>query len=241
MLSAAVLASERMLPVAEPLQPLLPSGGLVRGQVVASRGVAAVSLALALAVEATRAGSWLTVVDVPALGLEAVEELGIPLERVVRVDLPKMAASSAHPGARGDRGARWAELMAAVVDGFEVIVTRVPTDVAGSLARKVHSRLQARDAVLITLGSAGPLSPAIELRATQPRWDGLDDGAGYLRGRRVTVSASGRRVPRQRRTELWLPGPGGAIAVAEPVETGVVAIASDAGTAELAADTALAG
>ena len=35
---------------------------------------------------ATTAGAWLAVVDVPWLGVEAAVELGIPLERLVRVD-----------------------------------------------------------------------------------------------------------------------------------------------------------
>ena len=43
----------------------LPDGALVRGRAVACRGNAAASLALALAAQATTAGAWLAVVDVP--------------------------------------------------------------------------------------------------------------------------------------------------------------------------------
>jgi hypothetical protein len=210
-LSAAVLASQRVLPVADPLAPLLPDGGLVRGQPVATRGIAAMSLALGLVTAATAAGSWLAVVGVPTLGLEAAEELGIPLERVVRVD----------PGERSN-GAVWAELMAAVVDGFEVVITRVPASVPAGLAHKMQRRLQARDAVMVALGPPGPIVPAVELHATHPRWDGVDAGAGYLRGRRVTVTATGRRVPRPRRAELWLPGRDGKVAAV----TDAVAVAA---------------
>ena len=89
-LAAAVapttLARQRTLPVAGPLIPLLPDGALPRGRAVSCRGIAATSLAVALAAEATVAGSWLAVVDVPWLGVEAVAELGVPLERLVRVD-----------------------------------------------------------------------------------------------------------------------------------------------------------
>jgi hypothetical protein len=209
-LSAASLARERLLPVTDPLAALLPDGGLVRGQVVATRGVAAVSLALGLVVDAVVAGSWLAIVDLPAIGTEAAEELGIPLERVVRVD----------PGPRGrDRSTTWAELMAAVVDGFEVVVTRIPPQVPAGLARRVCQRVQAKAAVLVVVGSPAVVSPAIELHATHPRWDGVEAGAGYLRGRRVTVTATGRRAPRPRRTELWLPGPDGRIAaVLDPLQ-----------------------
>src|SRR5947207_3065686 len=68
-LAAAVapstLARQRTLPVADPLQPLFPDGALARGRTVACRGAAATSLAIALAAEATVAGAWLAVVDVP--------------------------------------------------------------------------------------------------------------------------------------------------------------------------------
>ena len=90
-LAAAVapttLARQRTLPVADPLIPLLPDGALTRVAAVACGGIAATSLAVALAADATAAGAWLAVVDVPWLGVEAAAELGVPLERLVRVDL----------------------------------------------------------------------------------------------------------------------------------------------------------
>ena len=49
------------------------------------------------------------------------------------------------------------------------------------------------------------------MEASPPVWEGVEHGAGHLRGRRVTVVASGRRIPRPRRAELWLPGPGGIV------------------------------
>ena len=119
-LAAAVapttLARQRTLPVADPLIPLLPDGALPRGRAVACGGIAATSLAVALAAEATVAGAWLAVVDVPWLGVEAVAELGVPLERLVRVD----------PGRADRHDGSWADLVAAVLDGFEVVITRVP-------------------------------------------------------------------------------------------------------------------
>jgi hypothetical protein len=208
-LAQSALASGRLLPVAEPLAPLLPDGGLVRGKAVSCSGAASMSLALAMAVQATATGSWLAVVDVPTFGLEAAEEFGIPLERVVRVDL-------GHPGTRRDgsagRGERWAELTAAVLDGFEVVIARVPARLNARLAGRVQSRLQAREAVLITLGSHGPFSVDVELHAADPQWEGVADGWGHLRGRRVAVTSSGRRVPRPRRAALWLPGADGTVA-----------------------------
>jgi hypothetical protein len=208
-LAAAVapttLARQRTLPVAEPLQPLLPDGGLVRGKTVSCRGLAATSLTLALAVDAMRVGAWLAVVDVPWLGVEAAAELGVPLERLVRVESPGDAAG-------------WADLVAAVVDGFELVVTRVPRPVNAGMVRRVLSRVQAREAVLLAVGDPGPLTADVSVEAAVRVWDGVEGGAGYLRRRRVMVEASGRRIPRPRHVELWLPGPRGVVAAADPVE-----------------------
>lgn len=213
-LAAAVtpttLARQRTLPVAEPLAPLFPDGALVRGQAIACRGAAATSLALALAAEPAAAGSWVAVVDVPWLGVEAAAELGLPLERLVRID----------PGSSSS----WADLVAAVLDGFEVVVTSVPRRVPAAVARRVQARLQAREGVLLTVGgrsaadgsngSSGPVPVELTVEATAPVWEGVEQGWGCLRGRRVTVVSSGRRVPRPRRVDVWLPGPGGGVAAA---------------------------
>jgi hypothetical protein len=215
-LTQAALTSGRMLPVVDPLVSLLPDGGLVRGKAVSCGGAASMSLALALAVEATASGAWLAVVDVPTFGLEAAGEFGIPLERVVRVDPPRRtAAKSAKSAKSGGVGDTWSELMAAVVDGFEVVITRVPQRLNPGLARRVQSRLRAREAVMITLGRPGPISVDTELTAADPQWEGVADGWGYLRGRRVTVTSSGRRVPRPQRASLWLPGPDGKVTLVQ--------------------------
>ena len=203
-LAAAVapttLARQRTVPVAGPLIPLLPDGALPRGRAMSCRGIAATSLAVALAAEATVAGSWLAVVDVPWLGVEAVAELGVPLERLVRVD----------PG----DDASWVDLVAAVLDGFELVITRMPPRLNAAVVRRVQARVQAREAVLITVGDPGPLLADITMAASSPVWEGVEHGWGRLRGRRVAVSATGRRVPRPRRADLWLPGPDGTVATA---------------------------
>jgi hypothetical protein len=191
------------LPVAGPFLPLLPDGGLARGRTIACRGVAATSLTLALAAAATEAGAWLAVVDVPWLGVEAAAELGVPLERLVRVE-PATADATA-----------WADLVAAVLDGFELVVTRVPRRVNAGVLRRVQSRVQAREGVLLAVGDPGSLGVDVAMEASTPIWEGVEDGAGHLRGRRVTVVSSGRRIPRPRRAELWLPGPGGTVATVE--------------------------
>jgi hypothetical protein len=150
---------------------------------------------------------------VPWLGVEAVAELGVPLERLVRVDVGVSGDTA------GSFGAAWADLVAAVLDGFELVVTRVPRRVNAATLRRVLARVQARESVLVAVGDPGPLVPDISMEASTPVWEGVAHGSGHLRGRRVTVAAAGRRIPRPRHAELWLPGPGGVVAaVAEPME-----------------------
>ena len=144
-------------------------------------------------------------VDVPWLGVEAAAELGVPLERLVRID-----------PAEPDDAVAWADLVAAVLDGFELVVTRVPRRVNAGVLRRVQSRVQAREGVLLAVGDPGPLGVDVAMEASTPVWEGVEHGAGHLRGRRVTVVASGRRIPRPRRADLWLPGPDGVVAAAEP-------------------------
>jgi hypothetical protein len=199
-----VLARARALPVHPALAGLLPNGGLVRGRTVSCRGNGAVSLALALVAEAAAAGAWLAAVDVPELGVEAATGLGVPLERLVRVD-------------SGGTAAAWADLVKVALDGFELVLTRPPADAGEALVRRVQSQLQARGAVLVTLGER----PAdVVLTAGEPEWEGIGAGHGHLRARRLDVEAAGRRVPQSRHARLWLPtGGGGLAAASEAVET----------------------
>lgn len=199
-LASIVPARDRCVPVDEAFASMLPDAGLVRGRVVGCTGPAAMSLALALAARATTTGSWLAVVGVPMLGVEAVAELGVPLSRLVAID-------------SDGRPAVWAERVGVAADGFDLILTRPPAG-AERVVRKVRQRLQARGVVLIAVGSSSPgISCDVEFSTTAVGWAGLGDGHGALAGRRATVRVGGRRVPRPIERELWLPGPDGRVAV----------------------------
>ena len=191
-------ARDRCLPVDEAFAPMLPDAGLMRGRVVGCTGPAAVSLGLALVARAVVTGSWLAVVGVPMLGVEAAEELGVPLSRMVFVDV------AGGPTA-------WAERVAAAADGFDVVMTRPPPG-AERVARKVRHRLQARGVVLVALGPSSPgVSCDLEVSTTRVAWAGLGDGCGHLIGRLATVRVGGRRVPRPVEHDLWLPGADGRV------------------------------
>jgi hypothetical protein len=197
------LAREHVLPVLEPLQPLLPDG-LRRGSTVAVGD--ATSLALAVVAGPSAAGSWSAAVGVSNLGLAAAAELGIALDRFVVVADPPRDA--------------WATVAATLVDALDVVLVRARHRVAGGDARRLVARARERGAVLVVLGDGWPEAPDLRVRITQAEWHGIGEGHGHLRARRITVEADGRRAAaRPRRAELWLPAAGGGVAVVDELAT----------------------
>lgn len=186
-----VLARERTLPVAESFVELFPDGGLIRGHTVACTGSAATSLALALVAPAVAGGAWLALVDVPTIGLDAASEFGVPLERVVAIDT-------------GERS-RWPDVIAAAADGFDLLLVRIPPDIAPATMRKVTTRLRQRDVVMVVLGDHAGLTCDAELGGDSVEWVGMGDGHGHLRQRELVVHTSGRRLAGTRRCRLELP------------------------------------
>lgn len=189
---------DRSVPVDEVLAGLLPEAGLRRGHVVGCVGPAAMSLALVVAARAIVAGSWLAIVGVPTLGVEAAAELGVPLSRLVSIDA-------------GGSPAEWADRVAAAADGFEIVLTCPPPG-AERLVRKIRQRLQARGVVLLAVFERSPsLSCDMEFTTSEVWWSGIGYGHGGLRGRQVTIRLAGRRMPRPAERVLWLPGPNGEV------------------------------
>ena len=202
------LAGQRTLPVAEPLAGLLPDGALARGSMLQIVGVGATSLALALVAAASQDGSWSAVIGLPELGLVAAEEHGVALTRLALIEVP--------------RWRRAAELVAAVIDGIDLVLLDARVPLRAIEVRRVTARLREQGAVLLMVepglpggsGSqsaltqaAGGWSPDVVLTSTMPShpdsgqsvagqsvsgWSGLGHGHGVLRQRRVTVNATGR-------------------------------------------------
>jgi hypothetical protein len=194
------LARDRTLPVLEPLVPLLPDGGLRRGTVVTVTG--STSLALALLAGASAAGSWCAAVGLSSLGVVAAAELGVALERFPLVASPPHAEE-------------WAWATAALLDAVDVVLARPPgSRVADTAARRLAARARDRSAVLVVTGAAWPHAD-VRLAVASTAWEGVGDGHGRLRARRVEVVAGGRGAAgRERRLSLWLPGPAGGVAAA---------------------------
>ncbi|MFE9958777.1 hypothetical protein [Micromonospora sp. NPDC005299] len=219
----------RVLPVRPELTGLLPNRGLRRGSTIAvgvgqPRRSGATSLILALLAEASRAGSWCAVVGVPTFGAGAAAEAGIALDRLALVPNP---------------GPEWPTVVAALIDGVDVVVTAVPTTVSVSVANRLAARARQRGSVLVPYGRWDGAD--VTLQVVRGVWEGLGPGRGRLRRREVTVSARGRgAAARPKEIKVWLPGDeltrviprstgaGGAVRAAAPRRFRVVAPAAAA-------------
>ena len=177
------------LPIAKALQPIIPDGVLVRGRTVLCSGDAAMSTALLLVCAATQAGSWLAIVGVNDLGLMSACEQGVALQRTVLVTPTSNKKD-------------WTSTVAAVADGFDVMMLEVPREVSESDARRIQTRIQARRNVLVLVETSrhttprSVFQPDVVLHTATTSWHGIEHGAGYVQGRHVDVTVSGRRVPR---------------------------------------------
>jgi hypothetical protein len=203
-----VLAGESLLPVLPALRGLLPGGGLYRGSVVTSEDWGLLSLGLVAGAVAD--GAWCAVVGVPVIGMRAAAEAGVDPGRVLLVAEP---------------GPRWPQVVASLLDGFDIVLLRPPDQPSAPLRRKLEAAARRYGSVLVVAGNwPGAQS---RLLVTDVEWTGIGTGYGRLHARRVRVSASGRGAgERPRSAWLWLPGPDGAVTLAAD---GAAAAADPAG------------
>lgn len=180
------------LPLLVPMQGLL-GRGLRRGAVVAIDGeVARSSLALMLLAGVSAAGGWCGVVGIPSFGCVAAEGLGVRMDTLALIPRP---------------GEHWAEAVAALVTGMDVVLVQPPAQVPGRLARRLAARARQSRCTVLTLGPAWEGSD-VRVSAIRQEWLGLEQGRGRLRRRRLTVVASNRPG---RTLELWLPDRDGGV------------------------------
>ncbi len=203
-LAPATMAAERVVPVHDALATVLPQG-LMQGSTVGCTGESATSAALLLVAEATRRGAWVGVAGLSGLGVQAAGEAGIDVERLVAVRRPPDRS-----GRLLDDGT-WGQVLAAMIDGFDLVLLGPEVQVRPGTARRVQARAQPRGAVLVLAGEVPGFTCDLQVRADAV-WEGLGDGHGHLRARRMRVEVHGRRVPRPRRDELWFPALDGRIA-----------------------------
>ena len=209
-LTGGVLAGERMVPVVEALSAVLPHG-LQQGSTVACLGGAATSAALLVVAEASQRGAWVGVAGLAGLGVQAAEEAGVEVERLVAVRQRTGTNVSPHEqaGQIMDDGL-WGQVLAAMIDGFDLVLVGPDVSVRAATGRRVQARAQARGAVVVFAGEVPGFTADLQVR-TEARWEGLGVGHGHLQARRLMVEVQGRRVPRPRRDELWCPAADGRI------------------------------
>jgi hypothetical protein len=193
-------AETRLVEVPAPLAVLFPEGGIRKGVTVAVDPLSGgCSLALALAASVTGTGGWVAAVGLPSLGLVAASDLGVDLRRLALVPAP---------------GEQWAAALAALVDGFDLLLVRPSGRPRPVEARRLAARVRERGAVMLVLDAPRwPEPPDLRLSVSTPVWEGLGAGYGRLIGRRLEVVAGGRRLGgRERRRSVWLPSPSGGVA-----------------------------
>jgi hypothetical protein len=195
--AAAAGGVDRLLPVSPVLAPLLPMGGLRRGSTVAvTPGTS--SLVLALLAGASAAGAWSAVVGMPGLGALAAAQAGVALERLALIPYP---------------GPEWPAVVAALLDGLDVVVVATPGPVTGRVASRLAARARQRGGVLLPVGRWE--GAELTLTAERAVWEGLGAGRGRLRCRELTITARGRGAAwRPRQVRVRLPDPTGRLAPA---------------------------
>jgi hypothetical protein len=145
------------------------------------------------------AASWCAAVGTADPGIVAVAELEVDLGHLVLVPRP---------------GPLWAQVVADLLDGMDVVLVRPPGPVRPGVARRLAARARERRAGLVVLAPAQgwPEGADVQLTVEAGRWQGVEGGHGHLQGRHVEVVASGRRAAtRPVRVGLWLPAPSGQV------------------------------
>jgi hypothetical protein len=110
-------------------------------------------------------GSWAAIAGVPTFGaLAAGQDHGLPLGRVAMIPEP---------------GLRWPTVVAALIDGVDLVVVASPPDVTEPVIRSLQARARQRGTVLIPT-SAWPGSDLV-IECTSKAWTGLGRGHGRFR------------------------------------------------------------
>jgi hypothetical protein len=192
-----VLARDRSIELAQSggLSSLIPGAALARGAVLrvvgatagqaghsSDAGAGATSVGFELAAAVTAVGEWAAAVELDgSLGALAAAEAGVALERfaVVRRVPP----------------ARWATVVAALLDGVSLVLAEVPRGVQLGDARRLVSRARERETVLVLHERAArwPGEAALTFEVIGARWTGVAD-AGHLTSRALQVRVVGRGV-----------------------------------------------
>jgi hypothetical protein len=134
---------------------------------------------------------WSAVVGMPTLGMLAAAEAGVDLNSLALVP---------------QAGPDWPQVVAALLDGLDLVVVAPPPDTAVGTVRCLMARARERQSVLITTQPWLGCDLVIERIALT--WIGLGQSHGRLRQQTATLRATGRgRAGRPREATLLLQRP----------------------------------
>lgn len=168
-----LLTDRPPLAVPPALTPLLPDG-LRRGSTTAVLGSTSLVLAM-IAAACTAREAWAAVVGQPSLGLLAAAQTGVALDRLAVVPRPGVDAPT---------------VVAALLDGIDVVVVGPGTHLADADRRRLMARARDRGSVLL---STAPWAGAgTVLTVEGGRWTGVGEGDGRLRAHELHVTRTGR-------------------------------------------------
>lgn len=191
----------RRIPTHRVLAGLLPGGGLRAGAVYAAGPSAA--LAAALLSEPSRSGLWTAVVGMPEWGVEAAEEAGVRLDRLVLVPRP---------------GPQWASAVGVLAEVMGVILVRVPRGAAAGTVDRLTARLRGHGCVLVVTGpEAGRLGAEAAIEVEASRWSGIGRGHGILAERELALRVSGAGAARRGLLRVPEPEAEGGLGPAAPL------------------------
>lgn len=181
-LKPVTLSGEQRLDVPEELSALFPWGGIQRGWSVAVEGNGAWSLAMSMLGVALGEEGWLAVVGVPSFNVAAAAGLGMRLDRMLLVEEPG-------PG-------RWGTVVATLLESVDAVAIAPTMRVGVRDQRRLTARAREQGSIIVHLDGAEtwPTAPDITLSVENQRWDGIGDGHGHLRDRRVSIRSTGRRT-----------------------------------------------
>ena len=154
-------------PEPAPLTELLPGSDLPSGVAVTVRASASLMCWL---LGATQRDRWVALVGWPELSPVALAEAGVDLERVVIV-----------PDADG----RGAAVLAALLDGVEIVVAGPRVALTASERRRLLARARQRDVTLVSPSVWE--GAALVLDVGRAQWSGPDRGDHWLREARLSV------------------------------------------------------
>lgn len=171
----------RGIPTHPGIAALLPGGAMRAGAVYTVGPSAALTIAMLGA--PSSAGLWTAVVGMPEFGIEAAEESGVRLDRLVLVP---------HPGEH------WLSAIGVLAEVMGVIAVRAPRSASPGALDRLAARLRQYGCTLVVTGasvtgasaagaSAAGIAGDAALTIERSRWRGIGHGHGFLAERELTV------------------------------------------------------